>query len=418
MEEVVLDALEKCRAWTPEHLQITGRDSYYLPFAEWYGGSEVIFKGRRLTMTASHDYLGLAADPRVREAAAEAVYRFGTSLGGSRVVNGSLELHEELERQLASFLGQEAALVLPSGFQANLALASLFDEETMVFSDLSNHVSLDEAVRLGRSSEYKYAHRNMGQLERRLARAGDQAAKIILIDGLFSVDGDVCDLPAVAELARAYGARVIVDSSHDVGVLGATGAGVAEHYGVPVDLITSALSKSLASVGGVVAGPANVIRFLRHQARAAMFTAAAAPCNVAAALTALDILRSEPHRRTRLLDLAERLHNGLRSLGFDTGPSTTPVVSVKVSGRERCFRVWRLLCDAGVFTGPITYPGVAKGREVLRMTLTAAHSDDHLEQVLTALETVGRKEGIIPAQPPATYDRVAMTRPPSVVPAV
>lgn len=416
----MLDALEKYRVWTPEYLRATGRDSYYMPFAEWHGGTEVVFGGRRLIMTASHDYLGLAADRRVREAAAEAVRRFGTSLGGSRVVNGSLALHEELEHRLASFLGQEAALVLPSGFQANLALAPLLDERTAVFSDLSNHVSLGEAVRLGRCSEYTYAHRNMGQLERRLARAGGERAKVIVLDGLFSVDGDVCDLPAVTALAQAYGARVVVDSSHDLGVLGARGAGVTEHYGIAVDLVTSALSKSLASVGGVVAGPADVMRFLRHQARAAMFTAAAAPCNVAAALTALDIVRTEPERRTRLLDLAERLHNGLRALGFDTGNSTTPVVSVKISGQERCFRIWRLLCDAGVFTGPITYPGVARGREVLRLTLTAAHSDDHLERVLGALENVGREEGIIPAEPSAAYERVTMTRPParplSVVP--
>lgn len=407
------DVLDKTRIWTPEHLVATGRQAYFRPVSGWYGGTEVLFEGRRLIMTASHDYLGLSADPRVREAAAEAVLRFGTSLGGSRIVNGSLELHEQLEARLAAFLGHEAALVLPSGFQANLTLAPLMDQDTAVFTDFANHASLNEAVQLGSPVKHTFLHGNMTHLERRLTEADSRLAKLILTDGVFSVDGDVCNLPALTELARAHGARIVLDSSHDLGMLGASGAGAAEHFGHPADLVTSALSKSLASVGGVIAGPAHVIRYLRHNAPAAIFTAAAAPANVAASLTALDILQTEPHRRTRLLDLAEHLHNGLRALGFDTGTSTTPIVSVKVSGQERCFRTWRRLCEAGVFTGPITHPGVPRGREVLRITLTAAHTDDHLERVLAALEVVGRKEGIIPDSPPGTHTPVAITRPPA-----
>lgn len=280
----------------------------------------------------------------------------------------------------------------------------------MVFSDFSNHVSLEDAVRLGRAKERKFLHGDLGHLEELLVVADgsgteNTGGKLILTDGVFSVDGDVCDLPGLMKLADAHGARVVVDSSHDLGVLGPTGAGAGEHFGLRPDLVTGALSKSLASVGGVIAGPADVIRYLRFHARAALFTAAASPANVAAALASLRILRAEPERRVRVLDLAERLHNGLRALGFDTGASVTPVVPVLVSGRERCLRVWRRLFDAGVFAAPMVHPVVRAGREVLRVTLTAAHTDDQLERVLAAFEHVGRVEGSSPAPRPLRTPR-------------
>ncbi|MFE4551580.1 aminotransferase class I/II-fold pyridoxal phosphate-dependent enzyme [Streptomyces sp. NPDC056785] len=411
-----MDILEKCRPWTAEHLLATGRDCYFRAVGDTFDGTEADFQGRRVIVAASHDYLGLSAEPRVREAAVAAVRRFGTSLGGSRAVSGSLELHEELEHGLAAFLGHEAALVLPSGYQANLMLAPLLGDGDMVFSDFSNHVSLEEAVRLGRAKERKFLHGDLGHLKELLIAADgsgteNTGGKLILTDGVFSVDGDVCDLPGLMKLAAAHGARVVVDSSHDLGVLGPTGAGAGEHFGLRPDLVTGALSKSLASVGGVIAGPADVIRYLRFHARAALFTAAASPANVAAALAALRVLRAEPERRVRVLDLAERLHNGLRALGFDTGASVTPVVPVLVSGRERCLRVWRRLFDAGVFAAPMVHPVVRAGREVLRVTLTAAHTDDQLERVLAAFEHVGRVEGVIPGSAPAEHTPVRIVRP-------
>ncbi|MER5408265.1 aminotransferase class I/II-fold pyridoxal phosphate-dependent enzyme [Streptomyces sp. NPDC002769] len=424
-----MDILEKCRPWTAEHLRATGRDCYFRAIGDTFDGTEADFEGRRVIVAASHDYLGLSAEPRVREAAVAAVRRFGTSLGGSRAVSGSLELHEELENDLAAFLGHEAAAVLPSGYQANLMLAPLLGDGDTVFSDFSNHVSLEEAVRLGRANERKFLHGNLDHLEELLSTAdgigigngnggagtrGDGSGtggKLILTDGVFSVDGDVCDLPGLMKLADAHGARVIVDSSHDLGVLGPTGAGAGEHFGLRPDLVTSALSKSLASVGGVIAGPADVIRYLRFHARTALFTAAASPANVAAALAALRILRAEPERRVRVLDLAERLHNGLRALGFDTGASVTPVVPVLVPGRERCMRMWRELFEAGVFAAPMVHPVVRTGREVLRITLTAAHTDDQLARVLAAFEHVGRVEGVIPGSAPASHTPVRIARP-------
>ncbi|MFG2476512.1 aminotransferase class I/II-fold pyridoxal phosphate-dependent enzyme [Streptomyces fagopyri] len=432
-----MDILEKCRPWTAEHLRVTGRDCYFRAIGDTFDGTEADFEGHRVIVAASHDYLGLSAEPRVREAAVAAVRRFGTSLGGSRAVSGSLELHEELEHGLAAFLGHEAAAVLPSGYQANLMLAPLLGDGDMVFSDFSNHVSLEEAVRLGRAKERKFLHGDLDHLEELLRTAdgignGNEGAeneedgtgkdrtggdgngtggKLILTDGVFSVDGDVCDLPGLMELAGAHGARVVVDSSHDLGVLGPTGAGAGEHFGLRPDLVTSALSKSLASVGGVIAGPADVIRYLRFHARTALFTAAASPANVAAALAALRILRAEPERRSRVLDLAERLHNGLRALGFDTGASVTPVVPVLVAGRERCMRMWRELFEAGVFAAPMVHPVVRTGREVLRVTLTAAHTDGQLERVLAAFAHVGRVEGVIPGSAPATHTPVRIARP-------
>ncbi|MFM9696879.1 aminotransferase class I/II-fold pyridoxal phosphate-dependent enzyme [Streptomyces europaeiscabiei] len=412
-----MDVWEKCRAWTASYLQETGRACYYRAISDTFNGTEVTFEGRRVIMAASHDYLGLAADARVREAAVAAVRRFGTSLGGSRAVSGSLSLHEELEEQLARFLGQEAAAVLPSGYQANLMLAPLLDKGDYVFSDLSNHASLDEVIRLGDAEERKFLHGNMKHLEELLASAAEGAGKTILTDGIFSVDGDICALPALMRLADAHSAHVVVDSSHDLGVLGPNGAGAAEHYGLQPLLITSALSKSLASVGGVIAGPSEVIRYLRFHARTSLFTAAASPANVAAALAALEILQTEPERRRRVLDLAERLHNGLRALGYDTGASTTPVVPVLIRGSERCLRMWRTLCQAGVFTAPMTYPGVRAGREVIRVTLTAAHTDEQLARLLAAFEKAGLAEGVLPGnERSCPYIPVQITRPPTLPP--
>lgn len=409
-----MDVLEKCRSWTAEHLRDTGGDCYYQAVSGTFGGTEVEFEGKRVIMAASHDYLGLSTDPRVREAAVAAVRRFGTSLGGSRAASGSLHLHEELEARLARFLGQEAATVLPSGFQANLMLAPLLTEGHYVFSDLANHASLDEVIRLGDAEECKFLHGDLTHLEELLASVPEDAGKLILTDGIFSVDGDICELPEMMKLADTYGANIVVDSSHDLGVLGPNGAGVGDHFGLRPPLITSALSKSLASVGGVIAGPADVIYYLRFHARTALFTAAASPANVAAALAALDILQHEPERRARVLDLAEQLHNGLRALGYDTGTSVTPIVPVLVRGRERCLRMWRELRRAGVLTTPMTYPAVRAGREVLRVTLTAAHTDQQLARVLTVFEEVGRKEGLIPRTPQGGHTPVRIAGPAAI----
>lgn len=402
-----MDAFGKCEEWTDEHVAAIGRDCYFRTLDTVLGGTEADFEGRRVIVASSHDYLGLSADPRVREASIAAIRRYGTSLGASRAVSGTRDLHHEFEHRAAALLRQESAMVVPSGFQANLMLAPLLGKTDAVFTDMFNHASLAEAVELGAAREHRYLHGDMGHLETLLDSTDSDTGKIILTDGIFSVDGDICDLPAISRLAGRYGARVVIDSSHDLGLLGATGAGAPEHFGLRADLVTAALSKSLASVGGVIAGPTRVLNHLRNHSRTAVFTAAVSPAAVAAALAALDIAAEEPERRARALDLAEHLHNGLRALGYDTGASVTPIVPVGARGRRRCLRMWRHLCDAGVFTTPLTYPAVRSGEEILRVTLTAAHSDEQLAAVLGAFEEIARIEGIRPA--PHSPVRIART---------
>ncbi|SFK89889.1 aminotransferase class I/II-fold pyridoxal phosphate-dependent enzyme [Streptomyces pini] len=381
---------------------------YYRPLSP--RGAEVGIDGRTVVMAGCNDYLGLSADPRVTEAAARALRRYGVSCSGSRVLNGTLALHEELEGRLAAFVGGEAALVTTTGFQANLALAALLDERDAVFADMSNHASLVDAVRLGGAAHHRYRHRDLGHLGRLLAASesasesasdpGRGRGRLIVTDGMFSMEGDLCPLPGIVELARRHGARLVVDGAHDIGLLGAGGRGVTEHFGLTgeVDLVTGTLSKCFGSVGGMLIGPASVVEHLRHSARSVLFSAAMPPPSAAAALASLDIIESEPERRRRVFGHARRLLAGLRSLGWDTGDSTTPVVPVYVGDSRLCLRVWQELLDAGVFTNAVVAPAVARNRALIRVTPQAIHTDDHITRVLDAFARVRRGLGrLLPA---------------------
>lgn len=363
------------------------------------GDGEALLEGRRVVMTASNDYLGLSGDPRVKAAAGRAVDRYGTSCSGSRLICGTLPLHKELEERLAAFLGCEAALVTTTGFQANLALTALFGAGDIVFSDGANHASLVDAIRLGAAAKRPYPHSDMADLERLLAAADPEAAKVIVTDGLFSMEGDLCRLPELAALARRHGARLVVDGAHDIGLLGARGRGVAEHFGMPdaIDLHTGTLSKCFGSIGGFVAGSADVIGYLRYSARSVIFSASMPPASVAAALAALDIIESEPERRTRVLDLAGRLRSGLRALGFDTGDSTaiTPIIPVRIGDGELCGQMWKEVLDEGVFTQAMVAPAVPLGEALIRLAVQATHTDDHLTRILHAFAAAGRRLGLI-----------------------
>lgn len=371
---------------------------YYRPLSS--RGAEAGIDGRTVVMAGCNDYLGLSADPRVTEAAARALRRYGVSCSGSRVLNGTLALHEELEGRLAAFVGGEAALVTTTGFQANLALAALLDERDAVFADMSNHASLVDAVRLGGAAHHRYRHRDLGHLGRLLAASGPGSGKLVVTDGMFSMEGDLCPLPGIMELVRRHGARLVVDGAHDIGLLGAGGRGVTEHFGLTgeVDLVTGTLSKCFGSVGGILVGPAPVVEHLRHSARSVLFSAAMPPPSAAAALASLGIIESEPERRRRVLGHARRLLAGLRSLGWDTGDSTTPVVPVYVGDSRLCLRVWRELLDAGVFTNAVVEPAVARNRALIRVTPQAIHTDDHITRVLDAFARVRRGLGpLLPA---------------------
>ncbi|MCI0383802.1 pyridoxal phosphate-dependent aminotransferase family protein [Streptomyces sp. CNQ085] len=373
---------------------------YYRPLSP--RGAEAGIDGRTVVMAGCNDYLGLSADPRVTEAAARALRRYGVSCSGSRVLNGTLAIHEELEGRLAAFVGGEAALVTTTGFQANLALAALLDGRDAVFADMSNHASLVDAVRLGGAAHHRYRHRDLGHLDRLLASCGPAPGpgRLIVTDGMFSMEGDLCPLPGLVELARRHGARLVVDGAHDIGLLGAGGRGVSEYFGLTgeVDLVTGTLSKCFGSVGGMLIGPASVVEHLRHSARSVLFSAAMPPPSAAAALASLGIIESEPERRARVFAHARRLLAGLRSLGWDTGDSTTPVVPVYVGDSRLCLRVWQELLEAGVFTNAVVAPAVARNRALIRVTPQAIHTDDHVTLVLEAFARVRRVLGpVLPA---------------------
>lgn len=409
------DVFDKCSAWKDYRIaKATGLYPYFRPIENSYGSTEVDMDGRRVVMVGSNNYLGLAGDPRVKEAALNALKKFGTTCSGSRLLNGTLAMHDELESRLAKFLNREAALVVSTGFQTNLAtMSALLGRHDLVFSDRQNHASLVDGVRLSFGDEKRYRHQDMEHLEKLLAAADPDAAKIIVTDGVFSMEGDLCNLPKIAELAQKYKARVMTDDAHAMGVLGTHGRGTAEYFGLEAqtDLVMGTFSKSFASLGGVIAGPFEVINFIKHKARSVVFSASITPASVAAALKSLEIIEAEPQRRSRLLDIAEKMHNGFRAMGFDTGVSVTPVVPVFVGDQVKCFRFWKALFEAGIFTNPVIPPAVEPGHALLRTSYMATHTDEQLDRVLETMERIGRKMGIIPQTRPTSYTPVKIARP-------
>jgi 8-amino-7-oxononanoate synthase len=373
-------------------LRAHGVDAFFRAAAERTGDSHVVIDGRKVLMAGSHDYLGLSTHPRVVEAAVQAVRRWGTTVSGSRPLSGSLVLHAELEERLAAFLGQEAATLTNSGFQANLALSALIGRDDLVFADARNHASLVDAARLGWGRVRRY--RDLGPLRAQLAAAPAGTGRLILTDGVFSMDGDAADLHGLRALADEHGGTLVVDAAHDLGVLGERGRGLVEHCGLDdrVDLISVTLSKSLASIGGALAGPAANVNYLRANARPILYSVAVPPASAAAALAALDVVEAEPERRRRLWELAEGLHNGLRGLGFDTRPSTTPIVPVRFADMAAAGAFWAALFEAGVFTNLVGPP--AAGTAMLRLTLTANHDETHLATVLEACDHAARRLGV------------------------
>jgi 8-amino-7-oxononanoate synthase len=409
------DVFDKCGAFKDDKIaKAAGLYPYFRPIEASHASTEVDIEGRRVIMVGSNNYLGLAGDPRVKEAALEATRRFGTTCSGSRLLNGTLILHEELEARLAKFLGREAALACSTGFQTNVATVScILGRHDTVFTDRQNHASLVDGVRLGFAEEKRYRHNDMAHLEALLEGADPETGKIIITDGVFSMEGDLCNLPKIVELAQRFRARVMTDDAHAMGVLGEHGRGTAEYFGLEAqtDLVMGTFSKSFASLGGVIAGPSEVINFIKHRARPVVFSAAMTPASVASALKALDIIEAEPQRRARLLDIAEKMHNGFRSMGYDTGVSVTPVVPVLVGDQVKCFRFWKALFEAGVFTNPVIPPAVEPGHALLRTSYMATHTDAQLDRVLEQFEKIGRRMGIIPETRPTTWSPVKVARP-------
>lgn len=413
------DVFDKCGTWKDYRIaKATGLYPYFRAIEASHGSTEVEIEGRRVIMIGSNNYLGLSGDPRVKEAAIEAVQRFGSTCSGSRLLNGTLAAHEELEARLAKFLGKEAAVVVSTGFQTNLAaLSALLGRHDLVFSDRQNHASLVDGIRLSYGQENRYRHNDMEHLEKLLAAAHPEAGKLIVTDGVFSMEGDIANIPKIVELAQKYRARLMIDDAHGMGVLGQMGRGTAEYFGLEehTDLLMGTFSKSFASLGGVLAGSFEVINYIKHKARPVIFSASMTPAQVAAATKALEIIEAEPQRRERLLDIAEKMHNGLRALGYDTGVSVTPVVPVLIGDQVKCFRFWKALFEAGIFANPVIPPAVEPGHALIRTSFMATHTDEQLDRVLDTFEKIGHKLGVIPSTRPTSYARVRIARPGSFV---
>lgn len=358
--------------------------------------AEVSHNGRRMIMLSSNNYLGLSTHPRVIQAAADAVHRFGTGCSGSRFLNGTLSIHEELEQKLARFLGRPSAIVFPTGFQANLgAISALTGKGDLVAIDKMDHASIYDGCRLSFAQFRKFAHNDAEDLDQLLTR-NKQSSSLIVVDGVFSMQGDIADLPAIVSVARKHGAGILVDDAHALGVLGRHGRGTSEHFGLEhrVDLVAGTFSKSLASIGGFIAGDTDIIDYVKHHSRPLIFSASLPPASVAAASAALDVLVSEPEHRERLWSNTRYFREGLEALGFDVGPTETPIISLLVGDEKRALVAWRKLFDRGLFTSPILPPAVPPKLALVRTSCMASHTPAQLERALDALESVGKELGL------------------------
>ncbi len=392
-----MDIFEKCYAYTTaKDAMEYGIYPYFIPLTE-NEGTVVEYKGHKLIMCGSNNYLGLTTHPKVKEAACKATEHFGTSCTGSRFLNGTLEFHEQLEHELAEWVGKEAALVFSTGMQTNLGTVSaLTGTKDVLILDKDDHASIVDGARLSMGKIERYRHNDMVHLDRVLNSIPEELGKMIIVDGLFSMEGDLAPLTEIIPLAKKYGARLMVDDAHAMGVIGG-GHGTAEHFGVTkdVDLIMSTFSKSFASLGGFIAGDEDIVHYIKHFARSLIFSASIPPGNAAAALASLQIMREEPERIERVNQIGARMRKGFKELGFNIGSSETPVIPIIIGSDEKTFLTWKLLFDAGVFVNPVISPAVSPGRQLLRTSYMATHTDDQLDTVLEIFSQIGKQVGLI-----------------------
>jgi len=391
-----MDIFEKCREYTrARDLQAAGLYAWFLPIQN-SEGTEAVFDGNRVLMLGSNNYLGLTTDPRVRQAAIDATNEFGTSCTGSRFLNGTLELHHELENRLAKFVGKEQALVFSTGYQVNLGVIScLAGKGDTIVTDKEDHASIIDGAMLAHGELRRFGHHNIDHFERILKSIDEDSGAMVVVDGLYSVSGDLSPLPEMTPICKKYGARLMVDDAHGMGVM-ARGRGTAAHFGVTddVDLIMGTFSKSFASLGGFIAGDEDIIHYIKHNARSMMFSAAMPASNVAAALAALDIIENEPERVDRLWAVADRMRNGLKQLGFDTGGSVSPVIPIIIGAEKLALIAWKKLFEAGVYTNVFLPPAVPVGKSLLRTSYMATHTDEQIDRALNIMEDVGRELGL------------------------
>jgi len=392
-----MDLFEKCVNWTDaRELMDSGFYPYFMPLDDTEG-TEVTIGDKRLVMIGSNNYLGLTTHPKVREAAIDATRRFGTSCTGSRFLNGTLAWHLELERRLAEYMGKEAALVFSTGYQSNLgAISALIGRGDTVVTDKDDHASIVDGCRLSFGTMKRFRHNDMADLERVLSQIPDSGGKLVVVDGVFSMGGDIAPLPEIIALCKKYGARLMVDDAHSIGVLGG-GRGTGVHLGCndDVDLIMGTFSKSFASLGGFIAGSDPVIHYIQHHARSLIFSASMPPGNVAAVAAALDVMIEEPERIDRVNEIGRCMRQEFQRLGFNTGTSQTPIIPIIIGDQNATFLTWKILFEEGVYTNPVIPPAVPPNLSLLRTSYMATHTDSQMQFVLEKFEKVGRMLSLI-----------------------
>lgn len=391
------DIFEKCLSFHEANdLKEAGVYPYFHR-VESQQGPETIVEGKKKVVVCSNNYLGLASHPKVIEASMEAAKKYGTSGTGSRFLNGTSDLHEKVERKFAKFVNKESAVLFTTGHHSNLgAIASLVGKGEIVITDKLDHASIIDGCRLSFGEMVRFRHNDMADLERQLSKHQGKAM-LIVVDGVFSMEGDIANLPEISRLAKQYGARVYVDEAHSIGVIGKNGEGTGSHFNMEkdVDVLMATASKSLASIGGFIASRNEVIDYIKHAARPMIFTAALPPACVGAIDAALDLIVQEPERRIKLMDNANKMKAAFQSMGYNTNHSQSPIIPLTVGSDLVAFKMWRMLFDEGVFASPVVTPAVPEGQAIIRTSYMATHTDEHLSFILDKFSKVGKALGVI-----------------------
>jgi len=389
---------EKMKAFdAPRLLEEQGLYPYFRTI-ESEQDTEVIIKGKKVLMFGSNSYLGLTNHPKLKEASKKAIDKYGSGCAGSRFLNGTLDIHLELEEKIAKFVDKDAALVFSTGYQVNLGVISALPgrHDFIILDDL-DHACIIDGARLSFARTKKYKHNDMAALEKILSSLPDGVIKLIVTDGVFSMEGDIAKVPEMVELAKKYKANIMIDDAHGLGVLGTKGKGTANHFGLSddIDLIMGTFSKSLASIGGFIASDHDTINYLKHYARSLVFSASIAPSNAASVIAAIDIMQQEPERIERLWENTNYAKKRLIEAGFDTGKSETPIIPIFVGNDLKTFKLTRLLLDEGVFVNPVISPAVPKGDELIRFSLMATHTTEQIDRGIDKIIEVSKKLEII-----------------------
>ena len=392
------DTFRKAKNWT-EAKMVRSMGLYpYFHASHGKIGPRMIMEGHDTIMLGSNNYMGLANHPEMIKASQQAIEDYGTGCTGSRLMNGTLDIHGKLEEEMARFIGKDRALTFTTGYMTNLGTVSgITKNREYVISDEFNHASIVDACRLSKATTLVYKHNDMEDLERVLKTIPIKKGKLIVSDGVFSMEGNIANVPRMTELAKQYDARLMIDDAHGVGYLGERGSGTVSHHKCmkDVDLIVGTFSKSFASVGGFATGSEEVIEYLMHHARSFIFSASIPPASVAAARTAIPLIENGHEARAQVIKNAEMFRNGLNEVGFETGYSETPIVPVLIRDELLTFKMWRNLLDAGVYTNPVRTPGVPRGRELLRTSLMATHTEADINEAVDIFEREGKKLEII-----------------------